>query len=53
MNRAAAIVIFPCIAVALSRPAFAYRPFDSTDAAVAGKGNLELFCPSAERVCRW
>jgi len=42
MNRAAAIVIFPCIAVALSRPAFAYRPFDSTDAAVAGKGNLEL-----------
>ena len=42
MNRAAAIVIFPCIAVALPRPAFAYRPFDSTDAAVAEKGDLEL-----------
>ena len=42
MNSAAAIVIFPCIAVALPRPAFAYRPFDSTDAAVAEKGDLEL-----------
>jgi len=42
MNSAAAIVILPCIAVALPRPAFAYRPFDSTDAAVAEKGDLEL-----------
>jgi len=42
MNSAAAIAIFPCIAVALPRPAFAYRPFDSTDAAVAEKGDLEL-----------
>ena len=42
MNSAAAIAIFPCIAVALPRPAFAYRPFDSMDAAVAEKGDLEL-----------
>jgi len=37
MNRSAAIIL-ACIAVALPRPAFAYRPFDSTDAAVAAEG---------------
>src|SRR5205085_12316025 len=41
MSRSAATIL-ACIAVALPRPAFAYRPFDSTDAAVAEKGNLEL-----------
>src|SRR5437763_13726549 len=41
MNRSAAIIL-ACIAVALPRPAFAYRPFDSTDAAVAAEGEMEL-----------
>ena len=41
MNSSAAIIL-ACIAVALPRPAFAYRPFDSTDAAVAEKGEMEL-----------
>jgi hypothetical protein len=30
------------LALALPRTAFAYRPFDSTDAAVAGEGELEI-----------
>src|SRR5262245_58682526 len=28
----------------IAAPAFAYRPFDSTDASVAGRGQLELEC---------
>ncbi|OLE63343.1 MAG: hypothetical protein AUG04_05625 [Deltaproteobacteria bacterium 13_1_20CM_2_69_21] len=41
MKRAVAI-IFLSVAVAIPRVALAYRPFDSTDAAVAAKGELEL-----------
>jgi len=41
MNRSPAIIL-ACIAVALPRPGFAYRPFDSTDAAVAAEGEMEL-----------
>jgi hypothetical protein len=38
----AATWITVCLAVALPRGAAAYRPFDSTDAAVAATGELEL-----------
>jgi hypothetical protein len=41
MKRGAAIIL-ASLAVAMPRPAFAYRPFDSTDAAVAAPGELEL-----------
>jgi hypothetical protein len=40
MSRGAAIVFW--LAVTMPCAAFAYRPFDSTDAAVAAKGELEL-----------
>lgn len=41
MRRAAAI-IFLSLAVAMPSLVFAYRPFDSTDAAVVAKGDLEI-----------
>jgi hypothetical protein len=34
--------IFMYTVLAMPRLAFAYRPFDSTDAAVAAKGEVEL-----------
>ena len=42
MRRIAAGVFFLCAALAMPPLAFAYRPFDSTDAAVAAKGEVEL-----------
>src|ERR687887_442896 len=41
MSRVQAILAL-CLALATPRLALAYRPFDSTDAAVAAKGELEL-----------
>ena len=42
MRRIAAGIFFLCAALAMPPLAFAYRPFDSTDAAVAAKGEVEL-----------
>ena len=36
--------------VLLARPVYAYRPFNSTDAAVAGRGEVEIECGAAGRV---
>lgn len=42
MRRGAAAIVFASLALGVPRPAFAYRPFDSTDAAVAATGELEF-----------
>lgn len=38
------LLLFSVLAYLLAHPAYAYRPFNSTDAAVAAKGEMELEC---------
>lgn len=45
-DRSSALTLVGCCAalLAIARPAAAYRPFDSTDAAVAARGEVEIEC---------
>lgn len=37
-------ILLCVLACLLAQPAYAYRPFNSTDAAVAARGEMELEC---------